>query len=210
LRPYILDSEYLIENFGTFSIPLDYYQAFKILGSFINGQDSILFKWAAFSVNASRRSLSTETVINQVLKSPVTEREIQASRRIYDHVLKKEGKVYCVWTGKQITKFDIDHVIPFSIWKNNNLWNLLPSQKSVNIRKRDKIPAVAFLGEQQELIFHYWHLLNEAQPIRFQKEIRFSLLGNETNKDWKQLALKQLQKSCDYLISERGYEEWSI
>lgn len=40
-----VDIEYLIHNFGTFSIPLDYYEAFRILGSFISGRDSILFKW---------------------------------------------------------------------------------------------------------------------------------------------------------------------
>lgn len=48
-----IDLEFLIGSFGTFSIPYDYYEAFQILGSFISGQDSILFKWAEFSVNAS-------------------------------------------------------------------------------------------------------------------------------------------------------------
>jgi hypothetical protein len=52
-RSSTIDTETLIKNFGTFSIPFEYYEAFKILGSFINGQDSILFKWAEFSVNAS-------------------------------------------------------------------------------------------------------------------------------------------------------------
>ena len=43
-----IDIETLINDFGTFSIPFEYFEAFKILGSFINGQDSILFKWAEF------------------------------------------------------------------------------------------------------------------------------------------------------------------
>lgn len=47
-----VDLEFLIESFGTFSIPKTYYEAFRVLGSFINGQDSILFKWSQFSVNA--------------------------------------------------------------------------------------------------------------------------------------------------------------
>jgi hypothetical protein len=122
-----IDSEFLINNFGSFSIPVDYYEAFKVLGSFINGKDSILFKWAEFSVNASGNNLSIEKVVNEILKSPITQREVEEAKKIYRSILKAEGKVYCVWTGKTISTYDIDHLIPFSIWKNNDLWNLLPA-----------------------------------------------------------------------------------
>ena len=70
-RVSIRDIESLINNFGTFSIPFEYYEAFKILGSFINGQDSLLFKWADFSVNASGDNLSVNKVLNEILKSRV-------------------------------------------------------------------------------------------------------------------------------------------
>ena len=48
-----VDTNYMINCYGKFSIPVEYYDAFKILGSFLSGQDSILLKWAEFSVNAS-------------------------------------------------------------------------------------------------------------------------------------------------------------
>lgn len=70
----VIDTTYLINRCGKFTIPLDYYQAFKLLGSFITGKDSILFKWAEFSVNASSNSLTMEKVLNEVLKNPITER----------------------------------------------------------------------------------------------------------------------------------------
>jgi len=91
------------------------------LGSFINGQDSIFFKWAEFSVNASGKQLSVDQVVNEVLKSPITERDVAESKHIYRSILIKEGKVYCVWTGKQIKTCHIDHMIPFSVWRNNDL-----------------------------------------------------------------------------------------
>ncbi len=75
-----VDIEYLIKNFGSFSIPQEYYEAFKVLGSFFGGQDSILFKWAEFSVNASGKRLSIENVVNEVLKSPITERDVAESK----------------------------------------------------------------------------------------------------------------------------------
>lgn len=88
-----IDAEYLINNLGTFSIPIDYYEAFQVLGSFISGQDSILFKWAEFSVSASGKNLSIEKVISEVLKSPITERDVAESKQIFKSILKKEGKI---------------------------------------------------------------------------------------------------------------------
>lgn len=205
-----VDIEYLIRNFGTFSIPVEYYEAFKVLGSFIGGQDSILFKWAEFSVNASGKRLSIENVVNEVLRSPITEREVAESKSIYKSILKKEGKVYCVWTGNSISRYDVDHLIPFSVWKNNDLWNLLPSQSTTNNQKRDKIPSPYLIERRKDLILYYWDLILQNQPHRFQKEIQVALLGNNPFTAWQETAILQLQSSCEYLISNRGYDEWNI
>ncbi|MBK9793153.1 MAG: hypothetical protein IPP60_08630 [Sphingobacteriales bacterium] len=205
-----IDLEFLINTSGSFSIPFEYYEAFKILGSFISGQDSILFKWAEFSVNASKQNLSLEKVVSEVLKSPITERDVAESKQIYKTILKKEGQVLCVWTGKAITSYDVDHMIPFSVWKNNDLWNLLPSQSKTNNQKRDKIPSPDLIENSKDLILHYWELINKNQSQRFQKEIRVALLGNSSNTGWQKAAIKQLQSSCNYLIANRGYEEWKI
>lgn len=209
LKSRNVDIEYLIKNFGSFSIPLDYYEAFQVLGSFINGQDSILFKWAEFSVNASDSNLSIEKVVNKVLKNPITERDVRKSKNIYANILAKEGKVYCTWTGKSIKNFDVDHMIPFSIWKNNDLWNLLPSSKNMNNQKRDKIPSVDLIERRKEMILYYWGLIYQSQANRFQKEIQVSLLGNNPFSSYKKTAITQIQKYCNYLIYNRGFDEWN-
>lgn len=205
-----IDIERLIQNFGTFSIPIEYYEAFKILGSFINGQDSILFKWAEFSVNASGKNLSIDKVINEVLKGPITERNIAESKKIYREILQKEGQVYCVWTGRKISNYDIDHLIPFSVWRNNDLWNLLPSDSRINNQKRDKIPSPEIIERQKNLILDYWEIIFESQTNRFQKEFQVALLGNNSFSSWKDIGISQLQNSCTYLIENRGFEEWKI
>lgn len=208
--PVLLNIEYLIQQGGTFSIPLEYFEAFKVFGSFINGQNSILFKWAQFSVNASGQNLAIENVINEVLKSPITARNIDESKRIYRDILKQEGKVHCVWTGKQLFSYDIDHVIPFSVWKNNDLWNLLPSDAKINNQKRDRIPSPALIEKQKDLILNYWQIIQESQDQRFQREMQVALLGNRAFSSWKESGLTQLQSSCHYLIENRGFEAWSI
>lgn len=205
-----IDIEYLINNLGSFSIPIEYYQAFKILGSFISGQDSILIKWAEFSVSASGNNLTIQKVLYEILKNPITERDILNSKRMYKSILKKEGKVFCVWTGKLITRYDIDHLIPFSAWRNNDLWNLLPSQPKINNLKRDKIPSAEVIENRKDLILYYWQLLNRGYKQRFQKEIKVALLGNYPISSWEETAIQQLQRTCRYLIKNRGYEEWII
>lgn len=205
-----IDVSYLINTSGSFSIPISYFEVFQFLGSFISGQDSILFKWSEFSVKASGNTLSVTNVLNEVLKTPITEREMAESKRIYKSILESEGQVQCVWTGTPIKNYDVDHLIPFSIWKNNDLWNLLPSKPSTNNNKRDKIPSKDLIGAQKDLIIHYWNLISGFQSQRFQKEIQVSLLGNHDFSTWKETAITQLQNTCDYLINKRGYQEWKI
>lgn len=113
----------------------------------------------------------------------------------YKEILKQEGQVYCVWTGKKVSTYDIDHLIPFSIWKNNDLWNLLPSDSKTNNQKRDKIPSPELIEKQKSLIVDYWEILNESQTQRFNKEIQIALLGNNSVNSWQETGIKQLQSS---------------
>lgn len=205
------DRENIINDFGVFTIPIEYYKAFKIFGSFINGKDSILFKWAEFSAKASGNNLNIDNVISQVLKNPITERDILESKKLYKGILEKKGTVYCVWTGKKIDKYDIDHVIPFSVWKNNDLWNLLPSNATINRNiKKDKIPSPILIEKQKDLILDYWDIIYQDQSERFRKELQIALLGNQPFTTWKENGISQLKESCTYLIEDRGFEEWKI
>jgi len=204
-----IDADYLIRNFGIFSIPLEYYEAFQVLGSFVNGQDSILFQWAAFSVQASGKTLSMAHVLNEVLKNPVTERDISASKALYRAILQQDGQVKCVWSGDTISRYDIDHIIPFTIWKNNDLWNLLPARPDLNNQKRDKIPSPALIENRRELITHYWDVIHKHTQLRFQKELQVALLGYDSADNWHGPAIAQLKNNCGHLINIRGFEAWN-
>lgn len=205
-----INLQYLIRNYGTFSIPRDYYEAFRVLGSFISGEDSILFKWAEFSVKASRQDLPFEQVISSVLRNPVTLRDTKKTRDLYLKMLERESEVFCVWTGTKLEKYEVDHIIPFAIWKNNDLWNMLPSNPKINNRKRDKIPSPGLIERQKDMILEYWTMINNFYPDRFKNEIQVTLLGNNPIESWPQTGITQLKNSCHYLIATRGYEEWKI
>jgi len=55
-----------------------------------------------------------------------------------------------VWTGESLTErnLDIDHCMPWSAWPCEDLWNLMPVDRSVNQRlKRHRL--VALRSDQQ-------------------------------------------------------------
>lgn len=200
-----------VTGYGFFSIPVDYYEAFRVLGSFLAGQDSILSQWASFSFSSSlNRTANKSEVIERLLLSPITERDVKESKIYYRSLLENSGRICCVWTGKQLQKFDIDHAIPFSIWKNNDLWNLLPSSGTINNNKRDKIPSPKIIEAASERIFYNWNIVFKNNENRFRREIENSLLGQRLESGWQKKALRRLQENADYLIKTRGYEEWKL
>ena len=205
-----LNIKWLINSFGFFTIPVEYYEAFKILGSFISGTDNILFKWAEFTTNASHTDLKTEQVLNEILKSPVSERDVEDVRKVYTSLKISNNNILCVWSNQRIDEIVIDHMIPFSIWKNNDFWNLLPSRNDVNSKKSDKIPSNNILIKQKDLIIYYWETLYDAFQNKFIDEIEVSLLGNHSISNWQNSAFDQLLNTSKYLIETRGHEEWEI
>ncbi|HOP97384.1 MAG TPA: GNAT family N-acetyltransferase [Verrucomicrobiota bacterium] len=43
-------------------------------------------------------------------------------------------------------KFEIDQAIPFALWKNNDLWNLLPALPAINNEKQAASPHASCSG----------------------------------------------------------------
>jgi CRISPR/Cas system Type II protein with McrA/HNH and RuvC-like nuclease domain len=109
--------------------------------------------------------------------------------------------VHCVWSGDVISSYNIDHIIPFTVWKNNDLWNLFPARPDLNNKKRDKIPSPEVIENRRELIIHYWEQIHQHRTQRFQKEMQISLLSYQRMEDWHEPAIAQLKQSCHYLIS---------
>lgn len=208
--PLTPDINFLIDQFGTFSFPYDYFLIFQHLGGFITGRNAILIGWADFTVKCDKSGkLSREMVLNEILKSPINNREVYAVQQFFNHI-GKATPLECVWSGKAISNdLNIDHVLPFAVWKNNDFWNLLPAKSSINNKKRDKIPTTHLLHKRKETIIHYWELLAARFPDSFEKEIAVSLTGKRGSaNNWQLPAFAALQDKIDYLINTRGFEPW--
>ncbi|MGM0497862.1 MAG: HNH endonuclease signature motif containing protein, partial [Bacteroidota bacterium] len=204
----------IIRNCGSFSIPSDYYDAFKLFGSFINGKDSLIMEWLNFTLKAdSQNNLNKGEVLSILDPNFKNDREVADVQNFYKQIL-NQGDLFCVWSGERIKgkNLNIDHVVPYSLWHNNDLWNLLPTTEKMNNKKRNKIVHPQLLHNRKELIIFYWESIYQEFPLRFENEIKTSLLGfsNFHSENWQDKAFNSLLTKCNFLVSERGLEPFNI
>jgi len=206
--------EFLVNQFGRFSISVDFFDIFNYFGGFISGEHSILNKWSEFTVHSDRTGKLTQNEVLDILTDqPITERDVRDTVDLAESLLYKEGHLTCVWTGRKIrstSNMHIDHVIPFSVWSNNDLWNLLPTHKDTNMKKRDRIPSPELLDKRRTEILNYWEIFRSHFTNRFDSEVRLALTGTIDNDDMLNTAFDKLREKVEYLIELYGYVEWNI
>ena len=209
-----VDQESVVHYSGTFSFRNDLFLVFQYLGSFISGDDSLVYQWAEFTSKASGGAIAVASVMETLRTLPETSRAVNEARQVYTKLFQNCHALECVWSGKpinDIAMLHVDHMIPFSVWKNNNLWNLLPALESVNGKKRDRIPSPAFIDKRSDAIVTHWDSMFEVYPRRFSREINLALTGlPEKMPGWQDVALERLEEKCEYLIEVRGFDAWSL
>lgn len=211
-QPKKIDINFLIENYSEFSISQEYYEAMDIFGSFVTGMHSILINWAEFTVERDKK-LNKGFVLETILKATQQARNVLFSEKIFKHLKKKNDGLECVWSGNMISNdLNIDHVLPFSIWRNNDLWNLLPAKAKINNTKSNKIPSLDLLNKRKDHIITYWKLIHGVEKDGFENEMFVNLIPKkEFNQyNWENLAFNSLREKSRYLIETRGFEAFNL
>jgi HNH endonuclease len=96
-------------------------------------------------------------------------------------LLMMEGKQFiCPWTEKVISlqAYDMDHLMPLSVYPINELWNLIPSDSTFNCHvKRNRLPSLERLERARphlELAYAYYnHSHALAQALAEDVSVRF-------------------------------------
>ncbi|MEC8443340.1 MAG: HNH endonuclease domain-containing protein, partial [Pseudomonadota bacterium] len=137
--------------------------------------------------------------------TPGSERDQSIARAIYTS---SEG-LHCVWSDKALTPANlvVDHMLPFSVWRNNDLWNLLPAESKVNNLKSDKIPRPELLRKRQEQIVSAWRFSRERESGVFQFEVERTL-GRFREASWEQELFQYLSERAVVAIYRRGETAW--
>lgn len=162
---------------------------------------AVVLQWAEKTTRLGK-DLDVAMIVNLLLDKE-DERTTVEARKFFE----KQASLYCVWTGKSLKKdFDIDHVIPFDLWHNNDVWNLLPSSELANSKKSNKLPSAQLLQERRDYIIGYWEILRTENQYRFDQEASTLIAIPKTN--WQTALFGQMCEAIEVTALQRGVGRW--
>ncbi len=183
------------------------WREFCELGHWI--ESAVILRWAEETERMSAGAIGAGRVLELLVSDPGGERRAtDEARSVYDTLAPKE----CVWTGRGLREsYVVDHLIPFSLWRCNDLWNLLPCDPRVNGAKSDRLPGRELLLRRREVIIGYWERMRGVHPRRFDRElVRFQRPGGGGGADWRTTAFRSLSESIELIALQRGTERWEV
>ena len=199
---------FLISSFGYFSISKQHYDVFRYLGQTLYGTSTIQAKWKTKTIMLNRENTLPRDIIDKLSSDEFEIRDTNVIR----NSLKDEKE--CVWSGKPLTRnlYDVDHVLPYSVWFNNDLWNMLPTDRIVNQqKKKHKIPSPQLIQKRADAIKSYWCQYIQQWPEQFKSQIEVSLIGpNIVTEKIADTAIEALCQKSHYLIFDRGHERFDL
>lgn len=152
------------------------------------------------------------------LTRPQERVSLSKQRKFWKEIIIKGGDVHCIYTNRKlnIDCFAVDHFIPWSFVAHDQLWNLIPSDISINSSKNDRLPAldkylVKLAEEHRNAIRIY--LKTGGSPDALED---FSALGYNPqdllvmNRERFISTYQQTFNPLFQIAQNMGYEVWSI
>ena len=179
----------------------------SLLGHWI--VDAVIVRWASLTERfAHRQAIGAGDVLPLLLARPSPDRTTALARQIFI----ASGVDRCTWSDRPISprRFAVDHVIPFSLWGNNDLWNLVPADAGINGLKSDKLPHAELLMHRRAAIVLHWNRLRDATPEAFDRQAAH-LLGRAPGgvMGWENDLFGCLRQAVELTALQRGIERWS-
>ncbi len=196
----------LIHGLGRISFPAGLWHEMCLVGHWIG--EAIVMRWAELSHEFAKHEVSIPDVLARLIIRPEAQRNVSQAKEIYVG----HSDLACVWSGKPLisSRFDVDHVIPFALWHNNDLWNLMPTHPTINNQKRDKIVDRETLHASRDRIVHYWRMAFQESPYRFGAEVGRTLLGGDFSRgNWEIPAFSALSEAVETVALQRGVVRWN-
>jgi hypothetical protein len=88
-------------------------------------------------------------------------RMLNTASRFWREYLKENPELRCIYSGQIITttNLSLDHFLPWSFVAHDQIWNIIPTPKSVNSAKNDWLPSIdlyfSAYADQQFNGFHF-------------------------------------------------------
>lgn len=91
-------------------------------------------------------------LIHPEIRNPLTKQH-----NYWDMVMNIGGPIRCIYTNIELhpQNYDLDHFIPWSFVSHDLLWNLIPSNGSINSSKSNKLPDLNYYLPKLAAIQHH-------------------------------------------------------
>lgn len=185
-------------------LPGGFWKELAELGHWI--EPAIRLRWA----EETRRFSKQQLPVGEVLSLLSTDYEVDRNVALSRHIFAGVPRLRCTWTERTLNRtFDVDHILPYSLWHTNDLWNLVPTDPKVNRQKRDRLVDRAFFLHRRDAVIHAWELQREQAGERFDCELH-TLLGRRPDPDnWQHAAFQCLAEAIEATALRRKAERWS-
>ena len=144
------------------------------------------YEWAKFLERVNEESSATK-LLDKIDKS-AKRNNLSCYRQILFDEFESKNCFYC---GKPLSpnKVHVDHFIPWSFIKDDNLWNLVLACPSCNAKKNDKLPVRSYLDSIIERNRHIIVELHRPEMRNYQASIISRVYDwaklNGYDKEWK-------------------------
>ncbi len=113
------------------------------------------FSFWNLSIFLQKRNPNVPDIPSKLIR-PLQRSPLTRQHRFWDRYIQSVGHINCIYTGVKLTagNYDLDHFIPWSFVVHDMLWNLLPSDASINSSKSNCIPSLDKYLEPMTKIQH--------------------------------------------------------
>ncbi len=119
----------------------------KAWDTYLHANYNILIDFAYWNLTLflQTRNPNVPAIPSKLIR-PEVRNSLLKQHNYWDMVMTIGGPIRCIYTDKLLhpKNYDLDHFIPWSFVCHDLLWNLIPSNSSINSSKNDKLPDLDY------------------------------------------------------------------
>lgn len=169
----------------------------------------VIMKWAELTVDnfGKDQHLSMSQILELLSEEFINDAR---STKEVRSILESQNNLVSVWSGKslRLKKFAVDHVMPFSVTGNNDLWNLLPASPKENGDKSNFIPSQRLMERSESRIVDYWRFYKARFPVRFDRQLRDALGVKDIDSQWEKKSIFGLIEMAERIANLNSLKRW--
>lgn len=126
-----------------------------------------IHEWSLYTESVS--NVSRGQAYTLLTDRPDNRRPLHWERNHVELLMMEGEEFVCPWTGRRLSEatYDLDHMVPVSVYPLNEMWNLVPADRLFNQRiKRDRLPSTQRLEQASSVIAKTYESYGQSPDLR--------------------------------------------